>query len=65
MGLNKVAETNTAHLDVVTGKGLDSFGLRFEDKDFKTAWQTLKGTRVVPDLVVPRIRDSSQSLVHS
>ena len=60
VGLNKVAEANTAHLDVVTGKGLDSFGLRFEHKDFKAAWETLKCTQVAPDLVVPRIRQNHE-----
>ena len=46
--LNRMSETDTAHLGIVVGKGLDSYGIRFMDKDFKDAWATLKGDHVDP-----------------
>ena len=48
MGLNQIVESGTPHLGVVTSPGLDSFGLRFTETDFPTAWNKLKGDQIDP-----------------
>ena len=48
VGLNRISETDTTHLGIVVGKGLHSYGIRFMDKDSKTAWTVLKGEHVEP-----------------
>ena len=48
MGLNQIVESGTPHLGVVTSSGLESFGLRFTETDFPTAWNKLKGDQTEP-----------------
>ena len=48
MGLNQIVESGTPHVGVVTSPGLESFGLRFAETDFPTAWNKLKGDQTEP-----------------